>query len=64
MKANISLNQRQSEFLRDLLHTIHPEHIIDFLVDNDILDDEDTKNLLKQLEIMDPEYYFGVKNAG
>ena len=63
MKTNISLNQKQSEFLRDLLHTIHPEHIIDFLVDNDSMDDNDITDLLKQLEVMSPEYYFGVKNA-
>ena len=61
MKSNISLNSRQSEFLRDLIHTINTEQILDFLVDHELMDDEDTADLLKQLEIMDPEFYFGAK---
>lgn len=61
MKSNISLNQRQSEFLRDLIHTLSTESILDFLVDHELMDDGDTADLLKQLEIMDPEFYFGVK---
>lgn len=61
MKKPIELNERQSEFLRDLLHTVNTNHIVDFLVDNDSLDDVEISDLLKQCEIMDPEYFFGVR---
>jgi len=62
-KLPILLNQRQSEFLRDLLHTLSTNHILDFLVDNDSLDDCDVADLLRQCEIMDPEYYFGANKS-
>jgi hypothetical protein len=62
-KLPVLLNTRQSEFLRDLLHTINNDHILDFLVDNDSLDDCDVADLLRQLEIMDPEYFFGVNKS-
>ena len=62
-KLPILLTSRQSEFLRDLLHTINPEYILNYLIDSDSLDDAETTDLLTQLEIIDPQYFFGVKNA-
>lgn len=52
MKEPIVLNQKQSEFLRDLVHALEPSYILDFLVDKEVLDDPEISNLLKQLEVM------------
>lgn len=62
-KLPILLTSRQSEFLRDLLHTLNTDYILNYLLDSDTLDDSETADLLTQLEIIDPKYFFGVKNA-